>query len=111
MDIAQWFYSQWTVIANAPATFIVAIVIAAATTAKIMHTFFGTEAAAAKLRVEHYQELLKAKEQANDSMGQQLKALGEAVAVLKSELAERPRIFIQKEEPKDTRHGDIWVQE
>lgn len=110
MDIAQWLQSQWAVIASAPVTFIVMIGLTAAATAKIMQRFFSSEAAAAKIRVEHCEQLLAAKEKTNDVMENQLKALGEAVDILRKELAERPRVFIQKDEPKDVKPNDMWVQ-
>lgn len=110
MDIAQWLQSQWTVFTSAPVTFIVAMGLVAAATVKFMNRVFSTEVAAAKIRVEHCEQLLAAKEKTNDVMENQLKALGEAVDILRKELAERPRIFIQKDEPKDVKPNDMWVQ-
>lgn len=82
----------------------------AATTAKIMKSFFSTEVAAARFRVEHCEQLLAAKENTNDVLQKQLDALGEAVEILRKELAERPRIFVQKDEPTDVKPNDLWVQ-
>lgn len=110
MDIAQWLRSEWAVIASAPVTFIVMIGLTAATTAKIMKSLFSTEVAAARIRVEHCEQLLAAKESTNDVLQKQLDALGEAVEILRKELAERPRIFVQKDEPKDLKPNDLWVQ-
>ena len=112
MDIAQWLRSEWAVIASAPVTFIVMIGLTAATTAKIMKSLFSTEVAAARIRVEHCEQLLAAKESTNDVLQKQLDALGEAVEIMRTAGlgAERPRIFVQKDEPKDLKPNDLWVQ-
>lgn len=57
-----------------------------------------------------YKQRLAFKEEDNSVLLEKLKAHGEDIETLKKELAAKPRTFIQEEEPKDLRPGDMWVK-
>lgn len=110
MDIAQFLTSQWEVVSKAPLPFILAALTSAVATAKVMKSYFSSEAAAAKVSADHFKQLLSESEKDKNALLGKLQIHGEDIESLKRELATRPRIFIQDEEPKDTKPFDVWVK-
>jgi hypothetical protein len=70
----------------------------------------GDEAAAAKERAEHLKQRLAELESDKSELLGRLVAHGEDIAVLKQDLASRPRIFVGPDEPKEMKDGDLWFQ-
>ena len=104
------FKAEWGVISAAP--FSIAVIVAATMFITVLFTRWslGSEAAGARERAKSLEDRLKFKEEDNNTLLSKLAGHGEDIEVLKKELAERPRVFVSAEEPKDTKAGDIWVQ-
>lgn len=108
MEFIQWLETQWSTVTAAPLPFIGILIASAGTTAKIMQSYFSSEAAAARERADHFKQLLSEKELDNEALLGKLQVHGEDIATLKRELESRPRVFFGVEEPKDPKPGDIW---
>ena len=110
MDLVTWVQEQWGAISAAPVAYLGTCIIVWLSAMTFTRMRLGDEAAAAKERAELFKQKIADLEDENSELLVQLEAHGADISQIKAQLASQPRLFVQDEEPLDTKPGDIWIK-
>jgi hypothetical protein len=109
MDIVKLLETQWAAISASPTSHIGIAVIAWLASMAFTRWWLGDEAAAAKERSQYYKDRIEELESQKNGLIKKLESHGEDINEIVHYLNSLPRISVGREEPRDPKKGDLWI--
>jgi len=107
--MSKFFAENWSVIASNPQVFFLFFILTVATTYIVTGHLLGSGLTATKERLEAAKDEITKLENDNDELKSQLSIHDVDINELKNAFSAQPKITVSKDEPKESKDGDIWV--